>query len=124
MKTDDRGFTLIEVVSSIIIIGLALVATLSMFSIGSRSNALIQQKVIAYNLLQRKLEEASTKPFSTDVGESSVTYSGYSDYSLDLTQTDSYLSNSKLKRLVASISWTNPYGKSQTETISMLVADY
>ncbi len=123
MKNHKQGFTLIEVVASLVIVGIALVAILRMFSFGSRSNISNQDRVIACNLLQRKVEEIKCKDFSTDVTESGISYTNFSDYTLNVSQITPYNANSYLKRVDVDVNWANPLG-SQSETMSTLVADY
>lgn len=129
----EKAFTLIEVVASLVIVGIALVAMLGMFSLGSRSNVFNQDRVIACNLLQRKLEEVKCKTFgninSNDDDEViTVNTSAYTlnvevdPLKVDLT--DFAGADPPLKRVTVTVSWATPSGGSKTETVSTLIADY
>lgn len=129
----ERGFTLIEVVASLVIVGISLVAILGMFSIGSRSSAFNQDNVVACSLLQRKLEEVKCKGFddinSNDddevitVNNSTYTLNVEVD-SLDVDLTDFVGENPPLKRVRASVTWATLFGNSRTETLYTLIANH
>ncbi|MBW2091036.1 MAG: prepilin-type N-terminal cleavage/methylation domain-containing protein [Deltaproteobacteria bacterium] len=57
MKKDRRGFTIIEVLISLVILVLALLALSSLQTVSIGSNASSQQRTIAVTLAQDKMEE-------------------------------------------------------------------
>lgn len=89
MLSSDRrqaqeGFTLIEVITTIVIISISATAILSVFSNTVRSsvNPMIQQQAIS--IAEAYMEEITLKPFSdpdgTEAGESRNTFDDVDDY--------------------------------------------
>lgn len=115
-----KGFTLIEVVASLIIVGVALVAILGMFSISSRTSKLSEERVAAYNLLQRKMEEVKAKDFASIASAPNESYSGFSDYTLNTTVTNP---STYLKEVEVKIQWAVPLGGTNEETITTKMTD-
>jgi prepilin-type N-terminal cleavage/methylation domain-containing protein len=60
---NKKGFTLIEVVLAIFIIGVALVTLLSMFSLGLRGDVFAREMTAATTLAQEMMEEIKSKEF-------------------------------------------------------------
>ena len=81
---DQSGFTLIEIITTIVIISIAATAILSVFSgtIRSSANPMIQQQAIS--IAEAYMEEIVLKPFNdpdgTEVGESRSTFDDVDDY--------------------------------------------
>jgi type II secretory pathway pseudopilin PulG len=111
----EEAFTLIEVVASLIIIGVALVAILGMFYVGSKTGKMNEDRLIAYNLLQRKMEEVRAKSFTNIAGAINQNYSGFTDYTLDTTVTNI---SSNLKKVEVSVEWLDVFGRTRVETIA------
>lgn len=83
-NSSQTGFTLIEVITTIVIISISATAILSVFSstIRSSSNPVIQQQAIS--IAEAYMEEIMLKPFNdpdgTEVGESRDSFDDVDDY--------------------------------------------
>ena len=119
-----NGFSLIEIVATLVILGITLVAIISLFSYGTRTMSLNKQRVIAYMLLQRKFEELKSDTFNNVNAESGILYSTFPDYSFDVAVQPAYGGNPYLKKVDISISWTNNFGGTSTNTIATFIADH
>lgn len=66
---NEKGLTLVEVLFAVIILAVALIPMLTMFTTGERFNAGARKMSTAVNLAQGKLEELKNTPFKdiTDV---------------------------------------------------------
>ncbi len=110
-----------------VIIGITLVAVAGMFSIGNRAYInpeLGKEKVIAYNLLQRKMEEVRAQDFVNINDESNYVYDDFLDYTLDTDVTDLSLDLKIVKRIDVTITWTNAFGDIVTEAIATKITDW
>ena len=119
-----RGFTLVEVVSSFIIVGLALVGVMRLFSMGSKTNPIKTDSLIVRNLVQSKIEEIRCKNYSDVVAEAAAACPGYPLYTC---QVDVELYDNPpldLKKVDVIVSWTLMSGGTHQEKITTLVADY
>lgn len=119
-----KGFSLIEVVASFAIVGISMVALVKMLSLANANTTLNQKRVVAANLLQRKIEEIKCKSFGKDVTESNFSYTGFPDYRLSVTESVNYLSLADLKRVDVAINWATAIGISHQEAISTLIANH
>lgn len=123
-----EGFTLIEVISSIVVIALSVLALLRMFSVLAEALSYRQHAVMASNLVQRKMEEVKCikkNDFNASVTDSSgSSYSGYPDYTLFVWEANQYLTHDYLKRIDVTVEWGHSSGKTSSETISTVVANY
>lgn len=68
-----KGLTLVEMVVSVLILGLALGAMLGSFVIGRISATKAKHRIEAMNLLRAKMEEIKNTPYSNIVDEGPVT---------------------------------------------------
>ncbi len=83
-KHRDAGFTLIEIITTIVILGVAATAIMSMFTntIRSSVNPMIQQQAIsiAEAYMEEILLQSFDDPDGVDTGESRSTYDDVDDY--------------------------------------------
>ncbi len=118
----QRGFTLVEVLAALSIIGLMMTSVLGAFVVAKKYDAYNEQKVAAYNLLQEFIErEVMAKKFS-NTNTSAVTPAvPFDNFKITTTQTLLY---SNLKEVAVKISWPNPYGRTHEEQLKVLRAKY
>jgi prepilin-type N-terminal cleavage/methylation domain-containing protein len=64
----EKGFTLIEVVLAVFIIGVALVTLLSMLSMGLKGDVLAREVTVAGGLAREMMEEIKSKTFEEGIG--------------------------------------------------------
>lgn len=117
------GFTLIEVLCSVFILGLALVSILAAFSMGAKASAFTEEKLIAYTLLEEKMEELEASEFSELADEARAEVLGFSGYDIAVAVTD-VGSNTDLKEVQVTIYWTGPFGQEISETFTTLIANH
>jgi len=131
MITKNRhlnGFTLVEVISSIVVMALSVLALMRLFSILAESVAYRQHSVMASNLAQRKMEEVKAikkNDFNATVIDlAGSSYSGFPQYTLYVWEAPNYLTFAYLKRIDVTVSWGHSSGGTSSETISTVIADY
>lgn len=118
------GFSLVEVACAFFIITVALVTVMKTIAYGTSISSINERDVVAQTLLQRTLEEASTKDFSTDTTQTAFSYTGFDDYSITVVETASHLGNPFLKRIQVTVNWEVPVLGTQGVMASVLKADY
>ena len=122
MKKD--AFTIVEVLAAIVVVGLSLVAVMSMISMGHAQNQLDKERLIAADLLVRKMEEIKSIGFANAANQTNFTYSGYSNFPLDVTITANYSGNANLMKVDTTVRWMNIYNISESHQVSTLLANY
>ena len=119
---NHKGFSLIEVIAAMAILGMTLVATLTMFSLGNRDTQLRREEVIALNILRGKQEMIGCRNFSDVFDESGVTCAGLPDCVIDITVDFGYGAPlAGLKKVDMTIQWTSAMGGVRTQGMTMLV---
>ncbi|MDD5449298.1 MAG: type II secretion system protein [Candidatus Omnitrophica bacterium] len=103
----NRGFTLVEIAASLMILGVAFVSILGMFYIGSRAGRLSEERTIAYNLLERKMEGTISKSFNAISDSLDETYDDFPGYTLDTTVNNV---SPTLKEITVAIRWQGAAG--------------
>lgn len=119
-----RGFSLVEVMAAVIVIGFMAVSIMNMYSFGGQLNNLLQENMTAANLLQYKAEEIRSQPFSKDVSGANQTITYFEKYLLSVSQITPYLGNAYLKKVHVTCTYQSAVGVSRTETLDFLVANY
>ena len=77
MHTDERGFTLLEILAAIVILSIALIPMMEMLPAALVLDSQLEQKTRVTFLAQRKLEEVKCKAiydFSPDYSESATAF--------------------------------------------------
>ena len=126
-KMLPQGFTLIEVMSAMVIIAVAILALMRMFAVLTHTLSYREHAIIASSLAQRKMEEVRAikkNNFEASVNDPGSTYAGYEDYMLYVSETPSWKGFSYLKKIDVQVKWPYPGGGTSSETISTLVASY
>ena len=136
-RITKRGFTLIEVLITIVLIVGGLIILMRMMSVGIFADATLEYRLTAVNLANEKLEElkddgyshANLDPASSPFTEAFVSgfdfvdqrqwTVGYVDANLNSTTTDT-----GLKEVQATVQWTPQKGSTETVTVDTLIADY
>jgi prepilin-type N-terminal cleavage/methylation domain-containing protein len=124
MKSVKKGFTLIEVICSMFILGLALVALQQMVSTGFKTSTIIEDRLIAYNLLERKMESLHGIPFASLADESRGYLSDFTDYEMEVDVTNPIDGDSNLTEIQITIYWTSALNQEISETVSTYRANY
>jgi prepilin-type N-terminal cleavage/methylation domain-containing protein len=116
-----KGFTLVETIAAMVIMGIVLAAALTMFSLGSRAASNNKQEVIAYCLLQMKMEEVTALPFAYNINETDVVFSGYTNYLYSVNHALSFDGLNYLKKVTVTVRWPMSmptHQKSLTTTVA------
>lgn len=124
MKPVKKGFTLIEVICSIFILGLALVALQQMVSTGFKSSNIIEDRLIADNLLERKMESLQQAAFVGLADETRAEISDFTGYDMEVDATNPVDGDSNLTQIQITIYWTNALNQEMSETVSTYRANY
>ena len=119
--TKRGGFTLVEVIASLVLASVTLVSILNLIMMNARLSHANMRRVKAYNLLQRKLEELKLEDFSTLANENNTNFTSDPGYSFDVVITPI---NAALKQLDVSISWNSLSSGNVSESITVLRAFY
>lgn len=119
----NRGFSLVEVVASLVVMSIAMVAILGLFSYTNHYNAYKKERLIASNLLRRKIEELQCYDFTYNLNTLFGAYSEYPTYDLFVMETTNYASNPNLKKVEVTVAWPSVYWGAQSEAVLFLVSD-
>jgi len=121
---NKKGFTLIEIVATLVILGITLVSIVSLFSYGTRAMTLNKQNTIATMLLQKKYEELKSTKFDNIINVSGATYSTFPDYSIDINVQSSYGGNPFLKKVEIRITWLSNFGSNISKSILTFISNH
>lgn len=123
MKHKIKGFSLIELLATVVIIGVMAVSVMNLYSFGSGMNFLVEEDLSVANLLQYKIEEIRCQPFAKDITVTDQVITGFGKYKLSTTQTVPYLGNPYLKKVHVSCFYPSGVGVNKTEQIDFLIAN-
>jgi prepilin-type N-terminal cleavage/methylation domain-containing protein len=85
-RTHDRGFTLMEVLISLVVMVIGFMATLGLYSVITRSNSTAQRMGRAKLLCEAEMEELRGKPMAevlAEIGAAQTIHEGGVDYTID-----------------------------------------
>jgi prepilin-type N-terminal cleavage/methylation domain-containing protein len=122
----SRGFTLVETIAAMVIMGIILSAALTMITLGNKAESENKLKVVAYLLLQRKMEEVTALPFSYNITETDQMFPEsiyFSNYRYSVNQTYNFEGSTFLKKVTVTVKWPAP-SFSRSESLSTCVADH
>jgi len=120
-----NGFSLVEVVASFVIVGLAIIGVMQMFAMDAFTSVLREDSLAVVNLMRQKVEELKFKPFKEDVTDVSGTSStGFEDYVFTVEQINEWEGNPFLKKIEVTATWNSFKGTQRQEEVSFLKADY
>ena len=115
-----KGFTLLEVMVAVFILGVGLLAIMHLFPIGLRASKISQDTTVASFLAQAKMEELKNTVWSSIVNEPKSKISG-TIFSQEVTV--KVLEANLLKRITVAVFWTD-YGAERSVKLVTLRTDY
>ena len=104
-----RGFTLLEVIVSLVLLATGLVMVMEAFTVGLRTSAAADRRSVAALLLQDKMEELKKEPLLTsgsDEGDFGEDFEEYM-WRVDISETDV----PGLVHVAVTVSWMEPRGE-------------
>lgn len=113
--TLPKGFTILEVLLAIMIIGMALLLLLNMAMVSLDSNDWSSKSTIANQMIQEKLEQLRYEPDLSSISSGSDTASGISR-TWTVTDIGSYL-----RKIEVTVIWQNIQGDHLTNTMTAFV---
>lgn len=120
-----RGFSLLEVMVAVVIIGFGLLAIMHLFPIGLRASKISQDTTVASFLAQVKIEELRNTGWSQITGGTEA-YGGITDYPgfKRVTTIQTVESTEpQLKRITVEVFY-KPYGAERSVKLVTLFTDY
>lgn len=118
-----NGFTLVEILAAIVLLATMALSIMNLYAFGTKTNALLEEDLIAANLMQYKIEEIKCQPFSKDVTAVDTEIASFSKYRFDVTQTTPYYGSGSLKEVDVACRYTSAVGVAKVETIRFVMAD-
>ncbi len=115
MRLNNRGITLIEVIVTVAIIGLALIPTMDIFVAGKRNSSVAGGETTAVNLAQEKLEDALNSDFNSLVSGTGNFGAGFPGYHYEI---ESVADSSYLKRITVTVFYNIAGGVAREVTVS------
>ena len=116
----SKGFTLLEVMVAVIILGFGLLAIMHLFPIGLKASKLSQDTTVASFLSQAKMEELKNTVWSSIVNETKSEIGG-TIFSHEVTVYE--LEADLLKRVTVAVFWTD-YGAERSVKLVTLFTNY
>ncbi len=119
------GFTLLEVMVAVIVLGFGLLAIMHLFPIGLRASKISQDTTVASFLAQAKIEELKNTGWSQIAGGTEA-YGGITDYPefKRVTTIDNVeITDPGLKRITVEVFY-KPYGGERSVKLVTLFTDY
>lgn len=99
----EDGFSLVESLISIAVIGVVISAFIGALSTGSIIVGELNQETVAHQLAQSQIEQTKAAPYST-TGASYTTISAPAGYSISMTVNSALYTNSNIQKLTVTIS--------------------
>jgi prepilin-type N-terminal cleavage/methylation domain-containing protein len=116
-----RGFTLIEILVAVAVLGAAMITVAQMFRVGLDVGGTEEKRMVALNLLQHELEILKEKEWSSLQSKSRSTVDGYEDYEIAI-MVSNYSASVKIAQ--GRIYWTDHRGYAQSEILNCMYADH
>jgi prepilin-type N-terminal cleavage/methylation domain-containing protein len=100
----QRGFTLLEILITLVIFTVGIAAIMTVFSTGLLSSSDIENTTIGMNLAQRRIEEFRNRNYDTGiVSEVRAAVSGFSGFERAVAVTEP---ETDLKQVIVTTYWT------------------
>jgi prepilin-type N-terminal cleavage/methylation domain-containing protein len=116
-KKRQRGYTLVEMVSVVVIVGASLAAILQMFELGLVSDKVVRWRTKAMDLAHAQMELEWATPYAEVASKSRADVPGFADYDVAVAVTTP---QTNLKQIQVTVFWT---GLSNTES-SIAITSY
>ena len=116
-----RGFTLVEIMVSVAVLGAAMLSVAQMFRVGADVGSTENKRMVALNLLQHELEMLKEQNWDTIQTRSRSTVTGREDYEIALIA-GNYSANVKVVQ--GTIYWTDHRGHAQSEVLNSMYANH
>ena len=113
------GFTLLEVLITLVLLTTGLIALLQATSSGLFSSRDNESELVALNLAQEKVEDLRNKSFANVVNEAKAAVSGFADFQRDVVVTTPV---ANLKQVTVTVYW-NASGGEVSENIVSYVSN-
>ena len=114
------GFTLLEVMLAVLVLGTSLVALTRMLILGRLSADADAKRVVALSILRYQAELVRARGYESLASEPARPMADNPGYSRSLTVADV---SAGLKLVTVTVSWVSPTGKSVSECVHSLVGD-
>jgi prepilin-type N-terminal cleavage/methylation domain-containing protein len=98
----DKGFTLIEVLLSLALLGILVVVFLATFSTGSKVLILTDEQETAKNVAESQMEYAQEQPYATSYPAAPIG-AEYPGYSANITTTNITSRDGNIQRITVTI---------------------
>lgn len=123
-----KGYTLVEVLAAVAILGTGLVAMLTMFQVGTRIDKGNEAATLAVWLLQGKVEVIRDGDFAAASPEARAAVPGHPSFETEVDVADDETGavadeNTTLKRVSATIWWTDVVGGESSRSVVALMAN-
>jgi prepilin-type N-terminal cleavage/methylation domain-containing protein len=131
IKLTKSGFTLPEAIVAAAVLGIAVTAIIQVFPSGIKTSSLSRRTTIAVNLAQAAIEETTSQSYA-DVASSpkqqisddpaSTFYQFYQQINVTYVDTNlnEVINDTGLKKIVATISWTEQGSEKQVQIPTLL----
>ena len=98
----DRGFTLLEILITVLLFTIGFIAVISIFSAAIIGNVDAENTSIAINLAQRRMEDIRNLSYASIVNESRAAVSGFPGFEREVGVTEP---ETDLKLVVINVYW-------------------
>ena len=114
------GFTLLEVMLAVLVLGTSLVALTRMLILGRLSSDADAKRVVALSILRCEADLVHARGYDSLASEPHSAVPDNPGYARSITVTDA---GSGLKRVTVTVSWVSPTSKNVSESVQFLVGD-
>jgi len=115
-----KGFTLLEMLISIVVLTVGIVALVRMFNVGVFAVVEMEKEAVALNLARAKVEEVKDMSFGDIGDEARAAIFGFSGFEQEVVVS---LVDTNLKQVDVTVYWTTKV-QELSVTLTTLVANY
>ncbi len=122
MLKSKSGFSLLEVMVAVVILGFGLLAIMHLFPIGLRASKISQDTTVATFLAQQKMEELRATRYA-NIGDSPTgTFDSPFD-NFSWTKSVTVVESDRLSKVMIEVSYS-PYGQGRRVKLVTFITDY